>query len=50
MDPRISKLLLLTAVVFFIIAALIAGGAITASAPWLLPAGLAAFAAAFLVA
>lgn len=46
----VSKLLLILAVVFFILAALLAGGVIAAAGlSWLVDAGLASFALAFLV-
>jgi hypothetical protein len=47
--PR-SRLLMILALVFFVLAALQAGGVITASGlGWLLPAGLASMALAFVV-
>lgn len=44
-----SRLLILLAAAFFLIATLIAGGVVTASLPWLLPAGLTTYMVALLV-
>lgn len=44
-----SRLLLALAVLFFLLAALVAGGAFSGGPHWLIPAGLAALAGAFLV-
>jgi hypothetical protein len=44
-----NAVLLITAFIFFTIAALIAGGVVTGSLPWLVPGGLAAFVLAMLV-
>lgn len=44
-----STLFLVLAVVFFLIATLIAGGVVTTSAAWFLPAGLVCLALAFLL-
>jgi hypothetical protein len=46
----VSRLLIILAFIFFVLAALLAGGVITGSGlAWLLPAGLAALALAYLV-
>jgi hypothetical protein len=44
-----NKLFLLLAVVLFVLSALVAAGAFAGDTSWFIPAGLAAFAAAFLV-
>ena len=50
MPVSLSKFFLIAALVLFLIAALVAGGAVTASGfGWLVPAGLVALTAAFLV-
>lgn len=45
----VSKLLMILALIFFILAALLAGGVIAGALGWLVPAGLASLALAFLV-
>jgi hypothetical protein len=45
----VSRWLLILALILFILAALASGGVISASLAWLVPAGLAALTAAFLV-
>jgi hypothetical protein len=48
--PLASKLLMLLAFIFFLLQTLITGGVFSSSVTWLLPAGLASLALAFLVA